>query len=57
MEAQIPEGEKGLKLKLMNYEKNMDQLTMMYHSIATQNKLISKDKVVIDKKLERKREI
>jgi hypothetical protein len=31
LEANLPDGEKGLKSQLLNYQKNMDQLTIMYH--------------------------
>jgi hypothetical protein len=53
IEAQLPEGEKGLKMQLLNYQKNMDQLTIMYQQLGSDKNLLSKDKKVIDLKLQR----
>ncbi len=50
-EAQLPEGEKTLRTHILNYQKNMDQLTVMYHNLASSKNLLTKDKKVIDNKL------
>lgn len=52
-EAQLPEGEKTLRTQVLNYQKNMDQLTVMYHNLASSKNLLTKDKKVIDNKLQR----
>jgi predicted nucleic acid-binding Zn-ribbon protein len=51
LEAKMPQGEKDLKEKLYNYEKNFDALIMMYHATSTQKKLLSKDMKVVESKL------
>ena len=48
--------EKDIKQKLYNYEKNFDTLTTMYHSLASQKKLLSKDMKVIESKLQRNKD-
>lgn len=53
MEANMNSSERELKIQLLNYEKNMETLTTMYHSLASQKKLLSKDNKVIEYKLQR----
>ena len=48
--------EKEMKNKFLNYEKNLEQLTLMYHSLASQKNLLTKDSAVLEKKLKRKNE-
>jgi len=47
----MPLSEKEYKMKLLNYEKNMDTLSTMYLSLTSQTKLLSKDNKVIENKL------
>ncbi len=48
--------ERELKNKFMTYEKNLEQLTLMYHSLASQKNLLTKDAAIFEKKLKRKAE-
>ncbi len=48
--------EKDMKVKFINYEKNLEQLTIMYHQLASQKNLMNKDQAVLNKKLKRKNE-
>ena len=52
-EAQLPDGERGLRQQIHNFQKNMDQLTVMYTNLASSQKLLTKDKKVVENKLQR----
>jgi hypothetical protein len=39
--------------KLINSEKNLDQLKLMYHTLASTKEVMKKDMVVLDKKYKR----
>ncbi|CDW78179.1 kinesin heavy chain [Stylonychia lemnae] len=54
LEESLPKDQIDFKNKFINYEKNLEQLTLMYHQIASQNKILSKEKGVQMRKLERK---
>jgi len=40
--------------KLINSEKNLDQLKIMYHSLATSKETMKRDYSVLEKKYKRK---
>ena len=46
--------EKQMKQRFLNYEKNLEQLTLMYHQLAAQKNVMTKDKTILEKKLKRK---
>lgn len=48
--------EREMKNKFINYEKNLEQLTIMYHQLASSKNIMSKDKVILERKLARKSE-
>ena len=56
LESKLPSDEKELKQKLYNQQKNMEQLTLMYHSLGSQKKLLDINNKVLDKKLKRRNE-
>lgn len=43
MESSMSAEEKDMKMKFINYEKNLEQLTIMYHQLASQKSLMNKD--------------
>ncbi len=47
----MPPSEKEYKMKILNYEKNIDTLSTMYLSLTSSTKLLSKDNKVIESKL------
>jgi len=51
LDLKLSPEERENKQKLYNYEKNFDTLTTMYHSLASQKKLLGKDMKVIETKL------
>lgn len=42
--------------KFVNSEKNLDQLKMMYHHLATSKETLKKDYAVLERKYKRKAE-
>ena len=48
--------EKEMKTKFINYENNLDQLTLMYHQLTSSKNLLSKENQILEKKLKRKTE-
>lgn len=47
----LPGDEREMKTKLLNQQKNMEQLTLMYHSLGSQKNLLSKENRIYEKKL------
>lgn len=45
-----------MKEKFINYEKNFESLTILYHQIASSKNVMSKDLKIAEKKLKRKNE-
>jgi hypothetical protein len=43
LEMDMSSEEKEMKIKFLNYEKNLEQLTLMYHQLASHKNLLSKD--------------
>jgi hypothetical protein len=43
LESTLPADERETKVKLHNYQKNLDQLTLMYQSLGSQNNLMQKE--------------
>jgi len=56
LETKLPSDEKEMKNRLLTYQKNMEQLTLMYHSLASQKNLQAKDNKIFEKKLLRRNE-
>lgn len=48
--------EKEMKTKFINYENNLEQLTLMYHQLSSSKNLLSKENQILEKKLKRKTE-
>ena len=48
--------EKEMKTKFINYENNLEQLTLMYHQLTSSKNLLSKENQILEKKLKRKTE-
>ena len=53
LESMMSEGERALKRKTDALERNLEQLTLMYHQLVTQKSQISVEKVLAEKKLSR----
>jgi len=56
LEATMPTGELDIKLKFINQEKNVEQLTLMYHQLSSQKKMTDMEKKILESKLNRKNE-
>jgi len=56
MEENMNEGEKALKKKVNSLERNLEQLTLMYHQLVSQKSMLKVDNQVYEKKLQRKSE-
>jgi kinesin family protein 5 len=53
LEGMMSEGERALKRKTDALERNLEQLTLMYHSLVTQKSQISVEKSLAEKKFSR----
>lgn len=56
MEDNMNEGERALKKKVNSLERNLEQLTLMYHQLVSQKSMLKVDNQVYEKKLQRKSE-
>lgn len=56
MEENMNEGERTLKKKVNSLERNLEQLTLMYHQLVSQKSMLKVDNQVYEKKLQRKSE-
>eukprot|EP00742_Colponemidia_sp_Colp-10_P006548 GILJ01007018.1.p1 GENE.GILJ01007018.1~~GILJ01007018.1.p1 ORF type:complete len:1055 (-),score=235.45 GILJ01007018.1:187-3351(-) len=56
LQATIKEGDRPLKKKVQNLERNMEQLTLMYHQLVSQNSALRVENQVNEKKISRKNE-
>jgi kinesin family protein 5 len=56
MEENMDEGERALKKKVNSLERNLEQLTLMYHQLVSQKSMLKVDNQVYEKKLHRKTE-
>ncbi len=51
LESDMNIEEKQMRQRFTNYEKNLEQLTLMYHQLASQKNVMSKDMKILEKKL------
>ncbi len=52
LESSLPEGEKGLKMQIVNYQKNMEQLTLFYKKATSDKMTLAKEYKKLKNKLE-----
>jgi len=56
LEASMSEGDKSMRRKVNSLERNLEQLTLMYHQLASQKSLLKVDNQVFERKVQRKNE-